>query len=453
MTFGYLSLLVGFLYINRPCGIKSIHATTTAGKQEIADHFYSVVQTQGNVSVEDEDPWLPLVVSSCEGLDKRSAPCLQKYNNRSNIIKAQEIIYMPFTMKFPNFIDGAHRSTWVSIADADKELNMRMTLDESNNLAMYSTQYGQNLVFKDTGYFGSPADSWSYSSCMGKEVSHSQFLNEVSTPDAHEAILIATTPDSWSWQHFLDRVTTLWAQALLVMDTSIISEVEVVSGRQPQKIVGQLYDILGMKHLHGVKEIKARQLFFPCRTPLIHPYSIRQINKLLGVKSYPLEQRNVVLVMAREGNMARKIVNQDDFNSKVVALLDSRNKGETLVSFKINAFEKIEDIIKYISENVRMIIAPHGGALYNARFASSQTAILEFMPRGRFAPVIWEQSRLLDQNYNVYFVDSLDKVHNMRLDNIDEITAWIDSILTNMEKTPGSLTESHGVEPKYPWQV
>ena len=288
---------------------------------------------------------------------------------------------------------------------------------------------------------------------MGKEVSHSQFLNEVSTPDAHEAILIATTPDSWSWQHFLDRVTTLWAQALLVMDTSIISEVEVVSGRQPQKIVGQLYDILGMKHLHGVKEIKARQLFFPCRTPLIHPYSIRKINKLLGVKSYPLEQRKVVLVMAREGNMARKIVNQDDFNSKVVALLDSRNKGETLVSFKINAFEKIEDIIKYISENVRMIIAPHGGALYNARFASSQTAILEFMPRGRFAPVIWEQSRLLDQNYNVYFVDSLDKVHNMRLDNIDEITAWIDSILTNMEKTTGSLTESHGVEPKYPWQV
>ena len=154
------------------------------------------------------------------------------------------------------------------------------------------------------------------------------------------------------------------------------------------------------------------------------------------------------MMARREGTRERHIRNQDELDAKVAALLESRSKGEVLASFDINAFKKIEDLIKYISENVRMIIAPHGGALYNARFASSPTAILEFMPKGRFAPVFWEQSRLLDQRYHVYFTDSLDNSHNMELGNVDEIISWIESILDSLESP-----EPPGVEPHYPWHI
>lgn len=116
--------------------------------------------------------------------------------------------------------------------------------------------------------------------------------------------------------------------------------------------------------------------------------------------------------------------------------------------FKINEFKKVEDLIKYISANVRMIISPHGGALYNARFASSSTAILEFMPRGRYRSMFWEQSHLLDQDYHVYFLDSLDASHNMKLDNLDGVIAWIDSILDSIDSQKPPRVNS-----QYPWNV
>jgi len=357
---------------------------------------------------------------------------------------------MPFTLRIPTFRSDTDRDIWIDAVKADSHLNKRMVLYDNNAVALYSTQYGQNIVFKNAEYSGNPRpDTWEQDACMQESVSHFQFLKEVNTTGAHEAIVLATTPDSWSWQHFLDRVTILWAQASLIIREEDFADIEIVSGSQPGRFVNQLYDILGVKHLHQVGQIEAKRLFFSCRTPLIHPFTIHKVNEYLEIEPHPLSKRKVVLMMARgEESGQRHITNQDEFDAKVAALLESRSQGEVLASFDINAFEKIEDLIKYISENVRMIIAPHGGALYNARFASSQTAILEFMPKGRFAPVFWEQSRLLDQRYHVYFTDSLDSSHNMELGNLDEILSWIGSILDSLESP-----EPPGVVPHYPWHV
>ena len=410
-------------------------------------HLDTAVGNFSNTKGAPSDKWRPLLVSSCEGLHSRSAPCLQEHQNGSNIIGAQEVIYMPFTLKLPSFINESQRKEWIN---ATKVSNFRAILEDSKDFAVYSTQYGQNLVFKNTGYFGNPkADIWSDTSCMGQSVPHVQFLDEKNSSDAHEAILLATSPDSWSWQHFLDRVTTLWAQAMLIMNQEDISKVEIVSGNRPGQVVNELYDLLGVKHLHQVEQIEAKRLFFSCRTPLIHPFNIQKINEILGVKSYPPHQRKVVLMMSRDDeNLQRHILNQNELDTRVTSLLESRNKGEVFVPFKLNEFNKVEDIIKYISANVKMIISPHGGALLNARFASSSTAILEFMPRGRYRSVFWEQTHTLDQDYHVYFLDSLDASHNMKLDNLDEVIAWIDSILDSIDSQ-----KPPRVIPQYQWNV
>lgn len=80
------------------------------------------------------------------------------------------------------------------------------------------------------------------------------------------------------------------------------------------------------------------------------------------------------------------------------------------------------------------------------QFASSPTAMIEFMPRGRFAPVFWEQSRLLDLQYHGYAIDRLDTSHTMALDE-GSIT-WIDSILDS-QNSP----QPKGLEPFYEWHV
>jgi hypothetical protein len=201
-------------------------------------------------------------------------------------------------------------------------------------------------------------------------------------------------------------------------------------------------------HVHGANEVTSRNLVFSCRTPLIHPFAGHRFNDIIGLKSFPLEKRKVVLMMPRDGSNGTQILNQDALNAKTLELLQSRGKNETFKIFRQDEFQDIEEIISFISENVKLLIAPHGGALYNVRFASPSSAVLEIMPKGRFQPVFWEQSRLFEHHYYVYLCNSVDNIHNMALDDVQNVVSWINIILHDQEHGATAAVESD-----YKWYV
>ncbi|KAI8103543.1 hypothetical protein M9435_004878 [Picochlorum sp. BPE23] len=445
-----LLLVPSVLILFRLETLKDVYEIQGDGSDSSGDA--AVQKTRSHKLGGRSDAWLPIVVADCDGLDPRSAPCLKARNKVSNMISAHELVYRPFKLAIPGFINETQKEKWVEAVMHDAGLQNRMMLRVDEGKAVYPAQFGQNLVFENAQYTGiPPPDLWREDSCMGGgAASHKQFLNPVNVSeigDAYEALVIATVPDSWSWQHFLDRVTVIWSQAMLGAEDSFKGDnITIVSGREPQQRVNELYEIMRVKHVHRVSRAVAKKVVFSCRAPLIHPFTSQRFNDLIGWRPTPLKDRNVVLMMPR--SHSRQIMNQDELNNRVEALLRMRGKDEVFQVFDQDQFADMVDIITFMRDRVKMVIGPHGGAMYNIRFASPAAALLEFMPTQRFQPVFWETARLFEHHYYFYFCESLNAQHNMVIENLNEVVGWIDDILNAQEHS-----QLPAVEPQYDWQV
>jgi hypothetical protein len=227
--------------------------------------------------------WAPLVVSKCmHGMDERTAPCI-KEANRTNLVEAQELLYPSFRLKLPTFASAMMKADWLS-----KGLHVdRMRVSEDRVWANYPTFQGQNMVFSNAVFRGNPPpDVWSEQGCMGRAVSHASFAHgpkarEMKTTTSVDTLVVATSLDSWSFQHFIDRVAVVWSQAQLVIPTTKKSETAIVSGKEPRdSIVNQIYQVMVGRHLHKPGTVLAKRLVFSCRAPLIHPFTTHASRKI-----------------------------------------------------------------------------------------------------------------------------------------------------------------------------
>ena len=282
---------------------------------------------------------------------------------------------------------------------------------------------------------------------------HSETENPVETAD-FENLVIATSPDSWSWQHFLDRVSVVWSQAILSLSEQERKETAILAGRFPNNtFLDEMYAKMGAKtHVHNRIKVTAKNLIFSCRAPLIHPYSTQRITELFGIDIYqvPINKRKIVLYMTRNEdavNGGRQILNEDELLGNIRRLLRERNKGEELAIFDRRKFKTVSEIMLYFSQNVLGIIGPHGSAFHNARFASAGTFVLEFMPTGRFQSCFWEQSRLMDQNYAVYMAESIGDYHDMQIVGIPKLMNLINRELGKPFERNTNLART------YPWVI
>jgi capsular polysaccharide biosynthesis protein len=106
-------------------------------------------------------------------------------------------------------------------------------------------------------------------------------------------------------------------------------------------------------------------------------------------------------------------------------MLDSREKGERLVQYedlkRTLGVQGIRQVMEYIANNCSAIISPHGGGLYNARFAGKGALVVEILPSEKFEAHFWEQARLSEQEYIMYRSPSRDADHNMRINDVSEV--------------------------------
>ncbi|KAG7390438.1 hypothetical protein PHYPSEUDO_007961 [Phytophthora pseudosyringae] len=411
--------------------------------------------------------WAPVIVTTCmHGMDGRTAPCI-KEAGRTNMIEAQELMYPAFRLKLPTFVNAEMKTKWLS-----QGLHVdRMRVSEDQLWAEYPTFQGQNMVFSNAVYRGNPPpDIWSENGCMGHNVSHSSFVHdpnrnvsELGIGTSVDTLVVATSPDSWSFQHFIDRVAVVWSQAQLVIPTEKKSDTVIVAGKEPRdSIVNEIYEVMVGGHLHERQAVLAKRLVFSCRAPLIHPFTTQRITEnmlqsLPSPTSTPDSERDIILFLSRSNggkafNGGRQVLNEPEVVDAISAMLNATGRPEKLQYFRHDEFDGLEGVASFMRDRVKMMIGPHGAAFYNSRFAQPRTALIEILPDPEkfFVPCFWEQARLLGQDYSAHVGKTQNEQNDMVVDDIENVVQLVRQRLTYLDK---SYQMRNALDHKYAWDL
>ncbi|KAL7678516.1 putative glycosyltransferase 61 [Plasmopara halstedii] len=420
-------------------------------KQHNETHALDVklLHLDGLIHSDSYKQWAPIILSKCmHGMDKQAAPCL-KEANRFNIIEAQELIYPAFRLKLPTFVHSSMKTMWITHCRLDN----RWRILTDHLWANFAVFRGQNIIFSNAAYRGDPPpDIWSHNACMGTNASYMSFLHDLDgnvteqTNDISvDTLVIATTPDSWSFQHFMDRVVAVWSQAQLVIPTTAKKDTVIISGETPRDaIVNELYDLIAGQHFHNLKSVYAKRLVFSCRAPLFHPFTTMRITETIFQSLPPSSssQRNVILFLSRSiggktRNGGRQLLNEVEVMKAISAMLNATGRPEQLQYFHHDEFNGLEDIATFMRDRVKMMIGPHGAAFYNSRFAQPRTAVIEIIPDPEkfFSPCFWSQARLLGQDYSVHIGTTQNDALDMTLDDIDSVVQLVQDRLVYLDNS------------------
>ncbi|OWY96241.1 hypothetical protein PHMEG_00033542 [Phytophthora megakarya] len=451
VLFSALMLLILWTKLPSHDSLRRSPATVTANPQHLKrpSDLFTLVQQRRNMAVtssellhvddlarsDSYEHWAPVIVTKCmHGMDGRTAPCI-KEANRKNMIEAQELMYPAFRLKLPNFASSAMQTKWLS-----------------------------------QGLHVDRMHIWSDHGCMGHDVSHTSFVHDLNRNDTGfvnetsvDTLVVATSPDSWSFQHFIDRVAVVWSQAQLVIPTLKKSDTTIVTGRQPRdSIVNEIYEVMVGEHLHEPHSVSAKRLVFSCRAPLIHPFTTQRITENI-LQSLPPPQnvsasdRDIILFLSRSKggkafNGGRQILNEPELFNAISAMLNTTRRPEKLQYFRHDDFNGLEDVATFMRDRVKMMIGPHGAAFYNARFAQPRTALVEIVPDPDkfFVPCFWEQARLLGQDYSAHVGRTQNEQNDMLIDDIQDVVRLVRSRLVYLDK---SYRTQDALAHKYAWDI
>ncbi|KAF7365625.1 hypothetical protein MVEN_00436100 [Mycena venus] len=362
-------------------------------------------------STPHSDPWMPLSLSACSfGMPAHYAPCAAQ--KLKNVEYAEELLYPDFAIREPYFAQEEHRQKWRTFTQTADDFD-RASLHLG--WMQYKGQTGQNFVFRGVRYaptFG--VDSWSPKSCMSSlvETSPIQPITDANRPASTlPTALIALSPDSYSFQHFLDRVTHILAQGHHLLDST--SAPYALTGRGGTKTVDELWSLMGFPEdhvLHQNFNFVAERLIFSCRAILIHPWLSLKTLDVMGVpRTSPSTTRNKVVYMSRSHggavNGGRRVVNEDAVLRGITTFLEERDRGEELVMFNPDNFGNVTELFSWFSKNAMAVVGPHGGAMINHRWANKDIFVLEFMPANRIAMMNYEEASILSQTYAAIIVE------------------------------------------------
>ncbi|PYI09792.1 hypothetical protein BO78DRAFT_404683 [Aspergillus sclerotiicarbonarius CBS 121057] len=394
----------------------------------------------------EKDPFHPLHLTECTDTTPRYyAPCLVR--TLTHAVAGEELLYPGFSISPPIFAasrphDGERwwNTTWL-LWDRAYKLDTRLR---------YPEKHGQIYVFENVTLSSStPFDKWSMESCMSNLAPTSFALPSSDTP-THESVLLANVPDSWSLQHFLDRAMRVVGQS------RDYPAGYIATGREGDSSVKDLWSSLGYPAdhvLHRDTSFVASQLIWSCRAPLVHPWLTQKSLSLLAPESLhpvPLSDRKVILYMTRSNgltrNGGRQVINEDILLAGIQCVLDRRGKKEKLEIFNHNDFPDMGSLIRYLQQNVKAVVGPHGSALHNHFWTAPDTLVVEFQPTSRPDLTFYESAKMRNHPYVVLMEDPVDENHNMLVD----VPAVVDIIEQRLER---ELEMDDRVKLAYDWEA
>jgi capsular polysaccharide biosynthesis protein len=261
----------------------------------------------------------------------------------------------------------------------------------------------------------------------------------------------------------MDRVTHIVLQA----EHLITNETVALAGAPPQsQIVKDMWDVImpskkinfSWRH----QEVAVSELIFSCRAPLIHPFHSFLFQERLGVipkgglsmdeAAKQAAQRKVIVYTPRgrghERNKGRSVINEEELINRLRRKLKERGRGETLVEFdNYEHTPTLEAAIKFF-KSVRVLVGPHGGALYNFHFMQPMSSVIELVKDNHAAAMFWEMSSVLGMRYSV--VLGRDKEKDIEID-VDKV---IERIEQELDTTQDQLRDYKSIHIEdYPWNV
>ena len=274
--------------------------------------------------------------------------------------------------------------------------NMRHApqVDAQGGWAYMTGQNGQNLIFANSTYSGTPrASTWAPDACMGPAVGYGDFGRSVTRPASYAFAVFLSSPDDWSFQHWSDRVAIMLAQADHILEASEFNATLIVAAPRGTS-VAQLPAVWRLAAPHATivtpqAQITSKKLLYPCHTPLLHPFTRRRIVEriLMAAGMDPagasLASRKTVVFLTRgdgTSTASRAWLNQEESLAAARALLAERGQGEVVEIFSVRALAADPLAALKLFSRARAIIGVHGGALYNHIWAAPDTLVLEIWP-------------------------------------------------------------------------
>lgn len=343
-------------------------------------------------------------------------------DGRENVFYHEKNKYPGFRIRKPFFLSEKQENQYNTLTLASDSQG-RMNYDGKHGI--YKPYLGYNIIFNNSYYYNYPFNSWSDESCMGENVKDDIFSSKEITCDAYiDKLVISHTPDSYSFQHVLDRMLRVISQSNHLYNQS--QATFTITNLNLYDYVRQLFNSYGIKHLYGAnqnKKVCAKRIYYSCRTPLIHPYLSLKIKRELDIKEYPFSDKNKILYLSRTNdknarNGGRQIANENDLLSSIRKWLNIHNKNDELVLLE-SIGNNLKEIQNYISKHVKCIIGPHGGAWFHHRWAGNNTLLIQFVPEKRFMNEFWEEASILGQKYYPLVLPSINHQHDMEANIFD----------------------------------
>ncbi|CAK9781135.1 unnamed protein product [Cutaneotrichosporon oleaginosum] len=373
----------------------------------------------------------PMVVRDCTHLTPAwFAPCVALRAPFSDQTYGEELVYPDFGLPVPLFAKEEHAERW--------QEGLRSIADRAiyrDGYVVYKSQHGQNFVVSNVVYTPEGyLDTWNGHACTGPNARLGDLKLDPAPPMVNTTrgtALVVNSPDSWSFQHWLDRAAHVIAQSAHLTRASATA----LTGKRGNELVEALWHRIGYSDVVHRPETQMTfdALVFSCKAVLIHPFlswralELLQLPFIREVPPSPPASKTTVLYMSRSdgstANAGRNVLNEPDVIAGVESLLQVRDRGETLAHWSnIHAlFEHdLDGLINYMWRNVSAVIGPHGGALINHRFAGPGTMVLGFLPTTHMSYLNYEETSMLNQTYAAIVVDPAGQsVDDMMIDPAD----------------------------------
>ncbi|KAK0501601.1 hypothetical protein EDD18DRAFT_1347681 [Armillaria luteobubalina] len=369
----------------------------TAGQEShnLADYFQ--LSVYNDTWPRPSTPWSPFSLNNCTfGLPPYYAPCVAQRLPKQ-VLYAEELIYPAFEIRQPYFATLDHRAQW---RRAVASISDRGVL-QPNNWIAYKGQSGQNFVFENVTYLSPKTyDRWADDACAAKLGSSegiqsfdaSEVMARPNPPPIYGTAMVALSPESYAFQHHLDRITHIIVQGSHL--TYGRETPYVITGRQGNGFVKQLWKGLGFDDGHVLyrarKDILAERMIFSCRTVLVHPWLSLKTLEAFGIDYMkPSTSRN------KDGESLTSL----NFSAPSKPTLQNEGKAKKWSSFQEGMLDNVPGFFKWCNDNVMAVIGPHGGAMYHHRWAARGTLVIEMMPTSYTSMAIFEEASVLSQTY------------------------------------------------------
>ncbi|KAL6065310.1 DUF563 domain-containing protein [Balamuthia mandrillaris] len=324
----------------------------------------------------------------------------------------RNLTYPPVVVGYPKFIAEEDRKAFLAMGQVKdyiaehsfsectkhlgeetcKRINASGKYDPSNNLLFSSKKFlhGEVSLLRNAFYNGAPDANFGKMQCGPASDYHwlkpASPSHSRSSPQAVEKMVVLCGPQTFAFQHWIDRGLSKLVQ---VWDwVSQNPTAKVLASGQRQAVVNELWQRSGVEKTRLIDVTQAtgtvitEELVFPCVAPHYHPVVYQEARRRLGILDIPStsKARNKVVYLSRNvgKNTGRKVLNENNVRAALTNFFAARR--EELVIFDHSQFPSLSSVIEWFNSNAIALIGPHGGAFYNMFYCAADTLVVEFFP-------------------------------------------------------------------------